>query len=284
MRTAATLALLLMLLPVAARAAVPDSFGPDPYDYHAREQLVRTYRQSGDFAAAYYHAAWLVWLAPKRYATSDVGIKLLHDRRGRDEAARAASEAVAVAASAVNAEELLFDTCLNGAIPGQSSRVRAEVTEMLRSAEDTDRRLGRPDPVARMALAHLYLTLDDCLVLDSAVDSARERPRALQKAVSLASAVAEDLPKSPGAHLTLAIARARLAGIENRTELWSMAIEECKMAQALDPYDPDLTPMIWTLCLRAGRWDEAKRWETGGPRLQRRQPVAPKPDNAAPKQ
>jgi hypothetical protein len=280
MRTAA--ALLLMLLPVAAFGAATDSFGPDPYDYHAREQLVRTYRQSGNYVAAYYHAAWLTWLAPKRYATSDAGIKLLRDRRGRDEAAWAASEAVAVAASAVNAERLLFDTCLNGAIPGQASRLKAEVTEILRSAEDTDRRLGRPDPVARMALAHLYLTLDDCLVLEGAGDSPRERPRALQKAISLASAVAERLPKSPGAHLTLAIARARLAEIENREELWSMAIEECEMAQALDPYNPDLSPMVWTLHLRAGHWDEAKRWETGGPRVPRRRSVSPKSDKAAP--
>jgi len=278
MRAAVALALLLILAPVVARAAIPDSFGPDPYDYRAREQLVRTHRQSGNYAAAYYHAAWLAWLAPRRYAASDAGTTFLRDRRGRDQASWAASEAVAVAAAAVNAERLLFDASLDGAIPGQSTRLRAEVTEMLGSAEETDRRLARPDPVARMALAHLYLTLDDCLLLDIAPDSARERPRLLQRAVTLASAVAERLPKCPGAHLTLAIARARLAAIDNRAELWSMAIEECELAQALDPYNPDLSPMIWTLHLRAGQWDEAKRWETGGP------PVSPKPDKTPPKE
>jgi hypothetical protein len=134
-----------------------------------------------------------------------------------------------------------------------------------------------------MALAHLYLTLDDCLVLEGAGDSPRERPRALQKAISLASAVTDRLPKSSGAHLTLAIARARLAEIENREELWSMAIEECEMAQALDPDNLDLSPMVWTLHLRAGHWDEAKRWETGGPRVPRRRSLSPKSDKAAPK-
>jgi hypothetical protein len=41
--------------------------GRHPCDYAAREDLVAAYRQSGDHAAAYYHAAWLAWLATRQW-------------------------------------------------------------------------------------------------------------------------------------------------------------------------------------------------------------------------
>jgi hypothetical protein len=270
------LALAILLLPIGAHGSASDPLDADPYDYHARQQLARRYRQAGGYASAYYHAAWLTWLAPRQYAASDTGTQLLRDRRARDEATWVGFEAVAIAVAAVNAEQLVYDTCLNGALPGQASRLRAEVTDLLSSAEKTERQASRADAVARSALARLYLTLDDCLVMESSKAALRERPRVLQKAASLASGVAGRLPKSPGAHRTLAIARARLAEIENRPEHWDMAIEECETAQALDPYDPALSPMIWTLHLRAGHWADAQRWENGGPTAPRRDEMSRK--------
>jgi len=266
LRLSAVLALLAAWLSAANAGTPADALNADPYDYHARQQLVRAYQDAGDWTSAYYQAAWLAWFAPRRFADSPTGALLLRDRRARDQAAAwAASGQVAAVIAAADAARTVANTCLNGAVTTQASRLRDEVTGLISTAEQADSKLARPDPVARAALARLYLSLDDCLALDNTADSQRARPKALQKAASLASAVVGWLPKSPGAHLTLAIARARLAGLDNRAEFWDMAIEECRMAEALDPYDHALIGMIWTLYLRAGKWAEAKRWETGGP-------------------
>jgi hypothetical protein len=250
-----------------------DVLSADPYDYRARQGMARTSRSSGDWASAYYQAAWLAWFAPKQFADSPEGARLLRDRRARDQAAWEGSGGAAIAALAIETSESITSTCLNGAVVTQSGRLRDEVGNAIARAEQMDGRLDHPDPVARAALARLYLLLDDCLVLDAAPESRRARLKMLQKASSLASAVVDWLPKSPGAHLTLATARARLASLENRAEFWDMALEECEMAQALDPADPALSDMIWTLHLRAGHWAEAKRWENGGPEVKgRRKP------------
>ncbi len=266
----------VLLLSLAVPAVCSSGTGPsdvlsaNPYDYHARQEVVRASRSSSDWAFAYYQAAWLAWFAPKQFADSLEGARLLRDRRARDQAAWAGSGSAAVAAAAVEATESITNTCLNGATITQSRRLRDEVGNVIARAEQTDRKLDHPDPVSRAALARLYLLLDDCLVLEATQENQRARLKALQKAASLASAVVEWLPKSPGAHLTLAIARARLASLENRAEFWDMALEECEMAQALDPADPVLSDMIWTLHLRAGHWADAKRWENGGPEVKGR--------------
>jgi hypothetical protein len=271
-----------------ARSAAPYSSSPDvlqarleedPYDYRARQQLVQAYQEAGGHAAGYYQAAWLAWLAPRRYAQS--GASLLRDRRERDRAAAEGGAPAAAVIAAGDAARSLADTCLNGAISVQAPRLQAEVEELISRAEQADASASRADPVVRVALAHLYLTLDDCLLLEDTAASRRARPRALQKAASLAAAVAGWLPKSPAAHRTLAVARARLAQLENRAELWDLAIQECEMAQALDPDDPALSKMVWTLHLRAGHWAEAKRWQTGGPATGAAGDVSPKKQGSA---
>jgi hypothetical protein len=249
--------------PVAAVSA-------NPYDYQARQRLARASRSSSDGASAYYHAAWLAWLAPRQFADSPEGARLLRDRRARDQATWAGSGAAAIAALAAETSESITNTCLNGAAATQSGRLRDDAKDAIARAEQMEGRLDHPDPVARVALARLYLSLDDCLALEDTAESRHTRSKTLRKAASLASAVVDWLPKSPGAHLTLAIARARLASLENRAEFWDMALDGCKMAQALDPADPALSDMVWTLHLRAGHWAEAKRWENGGPEMKSR--------------
>lgn len=255
-------------------ASLRAALGKDPYSYNTRRRLVQTFAKRGDHLSAYYHAAWLAWLAPQRYAESEAGWKLLRDRRARDRAAASQTPGpTALVIAAVDADRLLARTCLDGAISQQASRLRAEITDLIAQAEQTEAALGqianlpqsRPDPLSRLALARLYLTLDDSLRLEHAHDSQRARTQALRKAASLASAVALWLPKSPGAHRTLAIAWARLAQLGERSDLWELAIYECETAQALDPADQTLTEMVWTLHLRAGHWPEASRWQTGGP-------------------
>lgn len=238
----------------------------DPYDYDARRRLVVVCQAAGDHVQAHYQAAWLAWLAPQRYAASSSGAGLLRDRRARDRAAGwERSGPVGAVVAAVSAERSLLDTCLNGAIAQQAGRLRAEVRDSISQVEGAQAGDEHPDPVGRAALARLYLTLDDCLRSENTEASRRARPQALKKAAGLADAVAQSLPKSPGAHRQLAIIRARLAELEDRPELWEMAIEQAKTAQALDPGDQPLTEMIWALLLRAGQWAEANRWRTGGP-------------------
>ena len=264
------LAVLLLLLALASPAAAGGGASPDPYDYQARQRLVRAARSSGDWASAYYQAAWLAWLAPKQFAQSAEGAGVLRDRRARDQVSWEGAGAAAIAAAAVEASESITSACLNGAIVTQASRLRAETSEAIARAEQLEAKLDHPDPAARIALARLYLSLDDCLALEDTAESRHARLKTLLKAASLPSAVVGWLPKSPGAHLTLATARARLASLENQAEFWDLALEECEMAQALDPADPAITDMIWTLHLRAGHWAEAKRWENGGPEVKTR--------------
>ena len=242
----------------------------DPYDYAARADLVAAYRGAGDHASAYYHAAWLSWLASREYAESQAGSLSLRDRGLRDRAARMGTKGpVAAAIAAVKAKRLLQATCLNGAIAQQTPRLRAEISDLLAQAERADSETGKADPVATIAVAHLCLALDDVLALEDAPESGRLRSQVLRKAASQATAVVTWLPKSSGAHRTLAIVRARLAdlpagrqaGLDNRAELWNLATAEGARAQELDPADPALAEVLWVLHLRAGHWAEARKWQ-----------------------
>lgn len=260
---------LLMLGPVAPLGAAAGDLSPldkDPYDYRARKRLVETCQKRGDHVSAYYHAAWLAWLAPRRYAESAAGQKLLRDRQARDRAgAWQTTGPMPVIVGAVEANQLLASTCLNGATAQQAGRVGEEIAKLLTAAEQAAATVTYADAVSRMALARLNLALDDCLRLEGSESSRRARSQALKRAASLGTTVAVWLPKSPGAHHTLAIARARLADLESRSDLWELAVYEAETAQALDPEDQGLTEMVWILHLRAGHWAEAKRWQTGGP-------------------
>lgn len=248
-----------------SRASAATS-GARPYDYRARQRLVQAHLRTRDHVAAYYEAAWLAWMAPRAYADSPEGTAVLRDRRVRDRAAAAsAGGPLWVIVAAADGGRLVAETCLNGAAGQHASRLRQDVADLVSQAEKADWGNGRKDAVTRSALAHLYLSLDDCLRLEDTPSSRRARPHVLKKAASLATAVVSWLPKSPGARRTLAEIRARLADLEDRSELWDLAIAEAEMAQALDPEDPSLVEMVWTLHLRAGHWADASRWETGGP-------------------
>lgn len=250
----------------AAPGATAGRSGAHPYDYVSRQALVESLRQAGDHAGAYYHAASLAWLGPREYKGAAAGGGLVRDQRARERAAVADPQGVtAVIAAAAEAGQRLAAVALDGAIAQQARQVRREVEELVTKAEQVDRAVVGADPVARVALARIYLTLDDCLQLEGGQAAARARAPVLSRAASLAATVARWLPRSPGAQRTLAIARARLAALERRRELWEVAIESCERAHALDPADPELTEMVWTLHLRAGHWEEARRWMLGGP-------------------
>ena len=273
MRLAAVLAALALVIWAgsvqAAQVGVPalqTRLARSPYDYEARRELVEACRRDGDHASAYYQAAWLAWLAPRSYAESGAGLVLLRDQRARDRAAvEGKAHGAAAVVAAMDGRRAFLDSCLNGAIVQQASRVRADLTKLIAVAEEAEGRVGRADPVARSAIAQLYLLLDACLVFEDTPESRRARPRAVQKAVSLATTVAAWLPESPGAHRMVAVSRARQAELENRTEWWEVAVEASRRAAALDPEDARLSEMVRALHLRAGQWSEARRWERGGP-------------------
>ena len=233
----------------------------DPYAYDVRRRLVAQARAAGDHAVAYYHAAWLAWLAQQQYADSDAGLAYLRDRAARDRASRTAPVSLAPAIAAVEAKELLANSCCNGAIGEQAARLSARITDLIARAEEAEARTGGRDPVARIALAHLYLSLDDAFIFAGASDRRRTRLRTLRQAASRAAAVVAWLPESPGAHRPLAVIRARLAEIDNQPELWDLAIAEADRAHQLDPADTSLVELLWTLHLRAGNWTEASRWQ-----------------------
>jgi hypothetical protein len=179
--------------------------------------------------------------------------------------------------AAVDAARHLTESCFNGVIADQAARLQKQTADQIAQAEKAAAALESRDPVVRMALVQLYLTLDDTLALQATPASRREqlsapgvwRPAArsaaqslaLRKAAGQAQAVCDWLPQSPGAHRTLGLVRARMAALENVRELWELAIAECQKAYQLDPKDPTLPELLWTLNLRAGHWEEAKRWE-----------------------
>ncbi len=233
----------------------------DPYAHSARQALVTKARNAGDYAVAYYHTAWLAWLAPRRYADSDAGLPYLRDRATRDRASRNDAGSLAPVIAAVEAKELLANSCCNGAIGQQAGRLSATITDLIARAEEAEARSGGRDPVARIALAHLYLALDDAVIFAGGSDRRRSRLDTLRQAASRAAAVVAWLPDSPGAHRTLAVVRARLAEIDNQSELWDLAIAEADRARQLDPGDASLVEFLWTLHLRAGHWAEAQRWQ-----------------------
>ncbi len=231
-----------------------------PYNYLARQLLVDQLRQEGDYRAAYWHAAWLTWLASRHYSDSEDGAAFLLDRGNRDRARSSGGRFLVAATSAVNAQRLLYGSCLNGSIAQQSERVRKEIADMLAEAEESEAATGRNDPVAKMALVQMGLSLDDAVALDTTGGEQASRPSVLRIAAVRAETVAAWYPDAPGPHRALATIRARKAELDNRAELWDAAIDEANRAFQLDPDDPDLPELLWTLHLRAGHWAQAAVW------------------------
>jgi tetratricopeptide (TPR) repeat protein len=248
-------------------AAVPRSeaivahLARSPYDDSGRVELVAVCRESGDYASAYYHAAWLTWLSASAYAEADAAAGLLRDRGLRDRAARSRPDELLPITLAVEAEHLVYSTCLNGAIAQQGQRLRRDLETMQERAERAAEEADRRDPVVRLAMAHLALTLDSVIVFEGGESSDRERVSLLRSAASRAGAVAGWLPEAPGPHRLLAIIRARLAEMDNRAIYWDLAIDEATRALELDPDDESLPELLWTLHLRAGHWNEARKWQ-----------------------
>jgi len=267
--TFAVLALML-LAPAPSQGQQPISRGlsverqlqREPYDYAARAHLVGAYRQARDWSSAYYHAAWLTWLASRQYADSEFGWPFLGNREMRDRAAAAGGYGgVSAAVAAVEATRMLHNTCLNGAIAQQAPRLRVEITDLLVRAEDAEEDSGKNDAVTRMAIAHLALALDDTLCFQGDAQSPRQRLPILRKAASCAAAVAAWLPECPGPHRVLAVTRARMAEIEHSRHFWTLSIAAAERAHKLDPQDTGLLELLWMLHLRAGHWEEARRWQ-----------------------
>lgn len=258
----AALALLSLAAPAACdTAALTARVLADRADYEARERLVRAYEQAGDHAAAYYQAAWLAWFAPRERSLSALAWGWLRDRRARDRAAAADQPSVSIVLAAVEARARLDDASLRGVIGQQATRLRRETERALDLAARLESGIRDGDPVARAALVHLCLIVDDLLVLegDSAADRARRS--VLREAAPRAAAVAAWLPDAPGAQLLLATVRARLADLEGGADRWAMAIDACLRAHELDPGDSLIPEMLWGLALRAGRWEEARQWQ-----------------------
>ncbi len=236
---------------------------PPPDEYSARQTLVDGLRLNGDLAGAYRTAAWLAWLAPRRYSESSQGAGFLRDRGNRDRAA-ADSQTLAPVIAAADADRRLRDACLRGTIAQQAERLRRDIADMLAEAEAAAADGGRNDPVTRMALAQLGITLDDAITLESAGGAGSSvqvsRESVLRTAATRAAAVAAWLPQAPGPHRSLAIIRGRLASLDGRSELWDEAIAEANRTYELDAADPYLPELLWTLNLRAGHWTEAVTW------------------------
>lgn len=260
------LALVLLAAPSSAAAATDvgslhEHVRRDPYDYAARRELVATQSESGDLAAAYYHAAWIAWLGPGEYGDSLQGSAFLRSRANRERARRDGGSEVVTVIAAVEARQLLLDTCLNGAIAQQAARLRRDLLDYAERAQETAATASRNDPVVRMALAHLALTLDDALAFEGSASSKRARLGVLRAAASRAQAAASMLPEAPGPHRLAAVIRSRMAELDNDPDLWGLAIAEAERAWQLDSSDLGLCQLLWALHLRAGHWDEAKLWE-----------------------
>jgi hypothetical protein len=232
-----------------------------PYDYPSRQKLVGEYRQLGDYGSAYYHAAWLAWLASREYADSDLGAGFLADREASDRAAGDHRRgAVSIVVGAVEAKRLLHRACLNGTVSQQTARLQRDIRELLARAEQVELERRRHDPVVRIALAHLALSLDDALAFDPAAEHGRARLSILRTAASRASSVSGRLPDCPGPHRLLARIRARMADLEGRRELWELALNDAERGHSLDPSDAAVVEFLWVLNLRAGNWSAAGEW------------------------
>jgi len=256
----------LLMSPATASIATPEKLEihlqRSPYDDNIRSHLIEIYRDSRSYSSAYYHAAWLSWLSSRQYADSDLGISFLRERSNRDRVTATDNARLAPVRAAVQAQQMLYDTSLNGAVAHQTARLHNEIKRILTQAEGQAATTREADPVSRIALVHIGLALDDALVLEKATANTSERVSVLRIAVSRASAVATWLPNSPGAYRSLAIVRARLAEIDNRSDRWDLAIADAEKAFALDPEDPALANLLWTLTLRAGHWSDAKLWQS----------------------
>jgi len=96
--------------------------------------LVEQCLAAREHASAYYHAAWLYWLAPKEQA--EAGFAYVADRRLRDRARAAGPDgAVSIVVGAVTARQQLVDACLRGTIATQTSFLQREVSQLLAEAE-----------------------------------------------------------------------------------------------------------------------------------------------------
>jgi hypothetical protein len=265
-----SVAILALILP---RAAAADRVRVDftqwekqlsrgPYDSESRQQLVDAYSESGEHGGAYYHAAWLTWLAAREYADSEAGEALLHSRDARERAARRGEfSGLPVIIDAVRAKQLLYSACLSGTVAQQASRLRGEIVDMLARAEQVASEGRRHDPVVRIALAHMALSLDDAIRFESGRDSRRARLSVLRKAASRASSVAARLPESPGPPRLMSVIRSRMAELDNRPALWELALKEAERAYSLDAANTALLEVLWTLNLRAGNWEAARAWQ-----------------------
>ena len=237
--------------------AIERILADSPCDFESRSLAVSGYHDEGQYALAYYHAAWLAWLGPGEFRTRPSGAHFLFDRDHRDRAAAQSGDDLAAALPAVAAQRMLADSCIGGTIAQQASRLRKDIAAMLERAQAA---AGRSDPVARMALVQLALSLDDAILLDGGASDPSRIPL-LRTAAAGAETVAAWLPVAPGPHRTLAIIRARLADMGSRAEVWQMAIAEAERARALDPSDPYLAELLWTLYLRVGDWQKAAVWQ-----------------------
>lgn len=167
----------------------------------------------------------------------------------------------AIVLAALEARRSWCNVCLSGRVSSQAALREAHITGLIERAQEVQRRLGRTDPLVRMALADLYLTLDQLISLRAGVVGVQERTQVLRKAVAAAESASQSLPQAPGAYRMLTAARARLADLSNDPGERDLAISACAHALAADPDDPELCETMWGLHLRAGHWIEARRWE-----------------------
>ena len=252
---------LLVLPSTGATASSGGCFEEEDLDDATRAELVASCLQSGDYATAYYQAAWLTWLSASLYAESDAGAGVLRNRSLRDRAARSRPDDMLPITLAVEAEELVYGTCLNGAIAQQGTRLHRDLEALRGRAERAASESAPRDPIVRLALARLALTLDTVMMFEVTKATDQERISVLRTAASRAGAVADWRRDAPGAHRLLATIRARLAEIDNHPAQWQLAIKEATRAFELDPADRSLAEMLWGLHLRAGNWDEARKWQ-----------------------
>jgi len=113
----------------------------------------------------------------------------------------------------------------------------------------------------RPGLAWTFIVLDTDGGGERRLRGGASRLSVLRTAASRAETVAAWLPEAPGPHRLLAVIRARLAEMDGRGELWELAIAEANRGYELDPADPYLAELLWTLHLRAGDWAEAEAWQ-----------------------
>ncbi len=262
MRRAWGVLLALSLLIASAAGATETTSAPagptDPYDYQARQRLATEAGNRGDYPTAAYHAAWLAWLAPHTFAGSAEAA--LRDSNLLPRLRRPGSPGtLAILLAALRAHQEVAEACREGTVVSQSLRLQNTVAELTTKAEEAQVALEENDPLARAALADLSLSLDDALRL--AGKSARDRKPVLRRALASAEAATRLLPNAPGGYRLAAAAWARSAELSNDPGEWDLAITACAHALSADADDPILWELMWTLHLRAGHWEEAKRWQ-----------------------